>query len=171
MPRITDIEKSTERRIDLSAFFGEDAFVTIKRLGKYQFTFLLNKNRGSYTAKLYDLMADWRLQNPGKVLEGAEYNVLKKSISVAEAEEMIKIENEVDKEYYRTSIMPNKHNFTDADGKLLELSGDWFYDLYANLVDDKSRKTLNDVMISEIVDFNHKGIVLGEQTDSRSTVS
>jgi len=170
MPKINDINAAMEKKVDLTPFFGEDAFVTIRKMSKYQFSFFLNKNRNSYSAKLFNLMTEWRENNPdSETMPIENYNKIKESISPEETETLQSIEKEVDRGYWEYSILKDKHNFTGEDDQLIELDGASFFDSFSNLADDKGR-TLNDVMIGEIVDFNRRGIVLGEQTALKSNV-
>lgn len=170
MPKINDINAAMEKKVDLTPFFGEDAYLTIKKMSKYQFSFFLNKNRNSYSAKLFNLMNEWRENNPSaETIPFEDYNKIKESISPEETEVLQAIEKEVDRGYYEYSILPDKHNFTGDDDQLIKLDGGSFFDSFSNLTDDKGR-ILNDVMIGEIVDFNRKGLVLGEQTALKSNV-
>lgn len=167
MPSIKNITAAMEKKIDLSEFFGEEAFVSIKRMGKYNYTFLLNKNRNGYTSKLFSLVQEWRESNPGtESVPSDVYDKLKSSISPDEAEERLRVESEVDRAYYELSIKKDGHNFTDDECQNIELDGGWFYDQYANLTNAEGR-TLNDVMINEIIQLNYKGLQLGEPTASR----
>jgi len=174
MPSIKDINVALEKKVDLSSFFGEEAFVTIKKMGKYNFSFLLNKGRTGYTSKLYSLIIEWKEQNADylkdhpevKNLPDGVYDKLKMSISTEETDDRMKIESEIDKSYYDYSIKKDGHNFTDGEGKLLEIIGEWFFDNFSGLSDSEGRN-LNDVMINEIISFNHKGIVLGESIASK----
>lgn len=161
MPKVSEITTKIEKRIDLEQFFGEEAFITIKRLHKYQFSYLLNRSRNGYTSKVYELMSKFKEENPDKVLSNEEYDKLRTSISVEESEHRISAEAENDRQYYIHSILPDKHNFTDDKGKLVQIDGEWFYNNYSTL-QDKERNTLNSFLINEIIKFNNSGISLGE---------
>jgi len=167
MPSIKEINIALEKKVDLTRFFGEEAFITIKRIGKYNFTYLLNKNRSGYTAKLFELVQEWKVCNPeAEKIPAKEYDNLKNMISPEESEERLKIETEVNRNFYEFGIKKDGHNFTDEEGKIIELEGGWFYDQFAGLVDSDGR-TLDDLMVNEIVGFNHKGLVLGESNASK----
>jgi hypothetical protein len=171
MPQIKDMSTLTEKKIDLSAFWGEEAFITIKKMSKYEFTLLLNRSRNGYSSKMFLIMCDWKEQNVNedgtpKELTNEEYLEMKNSISVEETEERILSESQNDRDYYSKSILPNKHNFTDKDGNLIEINGEEFYNNFSGLMNDKGQN-LNDILINEIVTFNHTGITLGELTGSR----
>jgi hypothetical protein len=161
MPRITDINNPIEKKIDLTPFFKEEAFITIKRMSKYQFTLLLNRSRSGYSAKLYELMTEWRENNPDGTMTNKDFDDMKKSIGVEESEERIKSDSENNRNYYEFSIMETKHNFTGENNELLPINGGWFYDSYSGLVDDSGR-VLDDFLVGEIVTFNNTGITLGE---------
>jgi len=166
MPKLTDVNQKLELRLDLTPFFGEDAFITIKRMGKYAFTLLLNKNRNGYSMKMYALLMQWKEENTAedgtvRDITNKEYDDIKRSLSVEETEQRQTVENEVNLAYFEGSIMSDKHNFTDEEDKMIELSGEWFYKKFASLVSPQGG-TLCDYVISEIVTFNHRGIVLGE---------
>jgi hypothetical protein len=161
MPKIESISNKMEKKIDLSPFFGEEAFITIKKLNKYQFSFLLNKNRQSYSAKLFEICKEWRDDTGADTIPAEEYQKLKLSIGMAEAQEMMRVEDEVDREYYSLSIKPDGHNFTDNDGEIIPITGDWFYTQFSGLSNPEGR-SMNDFIINEIVTFNYTGIALGE---------
>jgi hypothetical protein len=166
MPKLTDVNQKLELKLGLTPFFGEEAFITIKRMGKYAFTLLLNKNRNGYSMKMYELLTQWREENQAedgsiRDITAQEYDDIKKSLSVEDTEQRQTVENEVNLAYFEEGIMPDKHNFTDENDKLIELSGEWFYKKFASLVSPQGG-TLCDFVITEIVTFNHRGIVLGE---------
>ena len=162
MPKISDVTNRLEKKVDLSPFFGEEAFITIKKMGKYQFSLLLNKNRSGYSSKLFSLVRDFMSQSEDERQPNPdEYEKLRQSIPVEEAQERIAIENEVDCEYYSQSIKADGHNFTDETGEIIPITGEWFYKEFSGLVNSEGRQ-LNDFLINEIIGFNHKGIVLGE---------
>lgn len=166
MPKITDINSAMEKRIVLSPFFGEEAFITIKRMNKYQFSFLLNKNRGSYSAKIFSLMTEWKEENQDKEMSASDYDKLRNSIDVNEVENMMMIETEVNRGYFESSIKSNGHNFMNDENHLIELNGGFFFDNYSGLSDPEGRN-LTDFLIGEIVSFNHKSVSLGESIPSR----
>ena len=163
MPKVQEITNLTEKKIDLSGFFGEEAFITIKRLPKYHFTYLLNRSRNGYTLKMYELMTNFKIENPDKILDNVEYDKLRNSIPVDESENRITSESENDKQFFSHSILPDKHNFLNEKDKLINLDGSWFYDNYSALL-DKDKNMLSNFLINEIISFNNTGLVLGEPT-------
>jgi hypothetical protein len=162
MPKIADITNKLEKKIDLTPFFGEEAYITIKKMSKYTFSHLINKNRNGYSMEMYRLLMQWKDENSDKDdITSQEYDAIKKSISVEETEKREAVENEVNMSYFEESIMKTKHNFTDDDGNAVEISGEWFYKEFSNLK-DTDRRVLVDVVITEIINFNQSGISLGE---------
>ena len=167
MPKISDISTAMEKKIDLTPFFGEDAFITIKRMNKYQFSFLLNKNRDSYSAKLFQLITEWKNNhNEEDILTNAEYDKLKLSISPDEVEKLMIVEHEVNRGYFESSIKSSGHNFTSESNELLEIEGGWFYDNFSSLVDSDGR-SITDFVVNEIISFNRSSLSLGESIPSK----
>ncbi len=171
MPTIENITPKTELKIDLSVFFKEEAFITIKRLNKYMFTYLSNKNRDGYNAQVFsktlDLVASRPDYNPETpineiFISPAEHRQVRASFDLNEAKEAMKIENEVELAYFRESILSDKHNFFNEAGELIELDGEWFYQTYGDLEDEK-HMSLSDYVKKEILSLNYSGLSLGEQ--------
>jgi len=158
MPKISDISNQIEEKVDLTEFFGEEAFLTIRKLNKYQFSLLLNRSRQGYSTHVYSKMADI-----GEGLTNEQYKEITESISPEEADNRLKIEAEIDREYYSYSIRKDGHNFTDDAGALVELDGGKFFDVYSGLI-GPSGLTLNDFIINKIIMFNRRGLELGEPT-------
>lgn len=171
MPKMSDLKTVTEAKLDLSRFFGEDAHVTIRKLGKYEFTYLLNKSRRGYKMKMYYLIQGYKEET--RILKGldsaedvevsnAEFEAIKSGITSLELEELLAVDKEVERDYYLYSILPGGHNFTDDNGDLITLSGDVFFDSFSNLKSEDG-ESINDFIVNSIVAFNNKGISLGKQ--------
>lgn len=161
MPKVSEITTKLDKRIDLEQFFGEEAFITIKRMHKYQFSYLLNRSRNGYSQKVHTLVKEFRESKNLKDITIEDYDNIRNSISVEESEQRIISEAENDKQYYKYSILPDKHNFVDDKDKLINLDGEFFYDKYS-LLKDKDENNLNNFLINEIIKFNNSGISLGE---------
>jgi ABC-type nitrate/sulfonate/bicarbonate transport system substrate-binding protein len=162
MPRLDTMVSALEKKIDLTDFFaGEEAFVTIRKLDKYQFTLLLNRGRSGYNVKLYQLMIDWKEQNPEAVLTNAIFDSMKFSISPEETERLLKLEAENERDFFQLSILSDKHNFTDADDKVVEICADWFWEKFSGLKNSDG-VTLGEYLVKQIIEFNQKGLTLGE---------
>lgn len=159
MPKISDISNILEQKVDLTEFFGEEAFVTLRRLNKYQFSLLLNRSRQGYSTLLYTKMSEY-----GEDLTPEDFNAVRESITPEEAEDRLTKESEIDREYYSYSIKKDGHNFTDDEDQLVELDGGAFYDTYSGLTSN-SGVSLNDFLINKIIIFNRRGIELGKPTD------
>jgi hypothetical protein len=157
MPKISDVSNQIEEKVDLTEFFGEEAFLTIKKLNKYQFSLLLNRSRQGYSTHLYSKMAEV------EDLTNEQYKEITESISPEEADTRLKVEAEIDREYYSYSIKKDGHNFTNDEDQLVELDGGAFFDTYSGLTSSRGL-TLNDFLINKIIIFNRRGIELGERT-------
>lgn len=160
MPKISDIANLMEKKVDLTEFFGEDAFITLKKLNKYQFSLLLNRARQGYSTLLYSKMAEYDEIDEDKFIEA------RNSIPTEEAQERLIVESEISREYFLYSIKKDQHNFYGEDGKLVDLDGGWFFDQYSGLL-NKEGLSLSDSLVNKIISFNRKGLELGEQTGQR----
>jgi hypothetical protein len=158
MPKISDISNHIEEKITLTEFFGEEAFLTIRKLNKYQFSLLLNRSRQGYSSHVYSKMADI-----GEGLTSEQYKEITDSITPEEADARLKTESEIDREYYSYSIKKDGHNFTDDNDVPVDLDGGKFFDTYSGLI-SPSGLTLNDFIINKIIMFNRRGLELGEPT-------
>lgn len=161
MPKISDIQNTIEKKIDLSPFFGEEAYITIKKIPVYTYKLLLNKNRNGYTAKIYELIEERKVVDDIQELSVDIFMELKNSISLEETEQRMKVEEAVDKDFYSLSILKDKHNFVDDSNDLIMLEGGWFYETYSGLT-SLDGLSLNDKIMSEIMMFNNRNIHLGE---------
>jgi hypothetical protein len=158
MPKISDVTNKMEKKIDLSPFFGEEAFITIKRMSKYQFTLLLNRSREGYSSKMYNLMKSKKDENPDVEVD---FNLLPDELGKDVVESSLLVQSEVNRAYYQNSILETKHNFVDDEGELIKICGDWFYENYSGLISPEGQ-TLDDYLISEIIVFNNSGVSMGE---------
>lgn len=160
MPKISDISNLMEKKVDLTEFFGEEAFVTLKKLNKYQFSLLLNRSRQGYSTLLYSKMSEY------EDLDEAKFQEIRDSISPEETEKRLEAERDIHREYFSYSIKKDGHNFTNDEDQLVELDGGWFFDTYSGLINGTGN-TVGDFLVNKIIVFNRRGLELGEQTGQK----
>lgn len=173
MPNIDLVKPVLEKRIDLTEFFGEEAYITIRRLNKYTFSFLANKAMEGMSARVFSKLRDMAEEkkelseyNEDSKFSLSDLNNVKLSFTEAEVMEYTRIEIDVERQYFQESILPTGHNFTDMEGASIRLEGGSFYDNFSEIRSQEpgANRKLGDFLINEITKFNYAGITLGEQT-------
>lgn len=173
MPRIDLIKPVTTKKIDITPFFkhvmgeGETAFITLQRMGKYEFSYLLNKGREGYINYMYASLREF-VNDETKEIPEDRWNEFRMSMTEEDLQRRLNIEYVCALEYFKKGIHPTEHNFIDENDKPIELDGEWFYKTYGELtaaIEEKDKEmTLATHILNEIMSFNHSGLVLGEQT-------
>jgi hypothetical protein len=170
MPQIQKIKPVFEKKIDLTPFFKEEAFITIVRMNKYAFTFLTNRNRAGYHAKIFEntlmIIQERDDYDPSAkiadiMITPEEHRKVRAMFTPEEAQKAIEIEDEVNAAFFMHSIHSTKHNFTGEDGNIVELDGSDFYRTYGETADEKG-VTLADYVLRQIMEFNYEDVKLGE---------
>lgn len=157
MPQIDLLKPNNLKKLDLTSWFKEYAFITIRRIGKYKFSYLSNKSKEGYIYTLYR-----EAVNTGKDVNNitdSEYLELGAEFSPENTLQMMLIDQEVRHEYAKEGICPDQHNFFDK-GIEVALDGDWFMDTYGELQSEGI--TLSNFVNTEIIRLSQSGLVLGE---------
>lgn len=175
MPKIENVTLNQTMKVDLTEFFGEEAFITIRRINKNLFTYLAIKSRDGYSSKLFEKTLDIIKNRPDYdenqavkdvQMTIAEYDEARNSFSMEEVKKGLEIDAETEVAYFKESIMSDGHNFTDMSGNLVELSGTAFYDMY-NGLKNSFNVPLSDYVLRVIMTFNRTGLDLGESTSRK----
>lgn len=162
MPQVELIKIKNTKRVDVSAFLKEEAFITIKRMNKYKFTYLLNKGREGYSSTIYGRVHELEIVE-GRKATDLEYNKIRDEITPDEMKAMFEVDERVYLEYFNESIVPDDgHNFTSVkSNELIHLTGTFFWESYGELRNDDGL-SLASYLTSEIIQFNSDGLTLGE---------
>ena len=168
MPQLNLVKPVVRRKLDVTPFFksvmdeGEEAYITMQRISKYQFSYLINKGKEGYINFMYASLKDV-VDATGTIPE-KDWNDFREAMTDDELNRRMRIEFETSQEYCKLGIALDGHNFLDDNNKPIELDGEWFYLTYGELMAEVNGKNmaLSTYLIQNITLFNYEGLTLGE---------
>jgi hypothetical protein len=163
MPNVSKLLAKADKKVDLSKFFNEEAWITIKRIKRDVFklySFMVMNGLEMNMAKQY--MSD------GKNVDINNIDT-KKAITTLESinnEDVIKLaENskQAEKLLLENAVDPDNHNFVGEDEKKIKLNYGFWQTYGAVKVDNES---MTDYVIKQITEFQRENS-LGELTEKK----
>jgi hypothetical protein len=160
MPNITKLLERTKKRLDLTEFFGEEAWITIKKLNKKTLTRISFSSIDTFSSKMGTELIK-------QLKEGKKYNKITPEMGDEEAIELLKemnlteekselmqkAANNIEQIALEMGVDPLEHNFVDENGKTFE----WTYEVWMKI----GTQALLKYVVDEIKSFS-QGFSLGE---------